>query len=118
MSLSIKSFCESLQFSLLQPQDLSFFSIVSFVDYEIANTCCSQALPTQSVLKSLCRQVPHMSTLAIAAILNHAVRQMPVEHVYLNIGIWKGFSFAAGLVGNENKPVSYTHLTLPTTPYV
>ncbi|MCA9781355.1 MAG: class I SAM-dependent methyltransferase, partial [Candidatus Eremiobacteraeota bacterium] len=47
--------------------------------------------------------VPRMSTLALAAIINRAVEQMPEGQAYLNVGVWNGYSFLAGLLGNSRK---------------
>lgn len=47
--------------------------------------------------------VPRMSTLALAAIINRAVAQMPEGQAYLNVGVWNGYSFLAGLLGNAQK---------------
>ena len=47
--------------------------------------------------------IPRMSTLALAAIINRAVAQMPEGQAYLNVGVWNGYSFLAGLLGNSDK---------------
>jgi tetratricopeptide (TPR) repeat protein len=47
--------------------------------------------------------VPRMSTLALAAVINRAVAQMPEGQAYLNVGVWNGYSFLAGLLGNSEK---------------
>ena len=47
--------------------------------------------------------VPRMSTFAIGAIINRAVRQMSVGHAYLNIGVWNGFTLLAGMAENGDK---------------
>ncbi len=44
-----------------------------------------------------------MSTYAVGAIINEAVRQMPEGTCYLNIGTWKGFSLFAGMAGNPDR---------------
>ncbi len=48
-------------------------------------------------------KTPRLSTLAIAYIINRLVHAMPSEEMYLNIGVWCGFSFFAGILGNEQK---------------
>jgi hypothetical protein len=53
-------------------------------------------------LLRLCR-IPRMSTIAIAAIINRIVSQMPEGQVFLNVGVWNGFSFLSGLVNNSDK---------------
>jgi hypothetical protein len=53
-------------------------------------------------LFQLCR-IPRMSTYAIAAVINHGVSLLPEDQVYLNVGVWNGFTFLAGLVNNPDK---------------
>jgi hypothetical protein len=47
--------------------------------------------------------IPRMSSFAIGAIVNHAVAQLAPEHSYVNVGVWHGFTYFAGLAGNESK---------------
>ncbi len=49
------------------------------------------------------KDVPRMSTLAIAAIINESVARMSSEDVFVNVGIWHGFSFLSGLLDNPGK---------------
>lgn len=51
----------------------------------------------------LVSRIPRMSTLAIGAIVNHAVALMPAGQAYLNIGVWNGFTFLAGVAGHPDK---------------
>jgi hypothetical protein len=53
-------------------------------------------------LRPLCL-MPKMSTFAIGAVLNAAVADMPPGAAYVNVGVWNGFSFLAGLEGNPTK---------------
>lgn len=46
---------------------------------------------------------PRMSTLAIAALINEAVTIMPQSSVFVNVGVWHGFSFLSGLINNPEK---------------
>jgi Methyltransferase domain/Glycosyl transferase family 2 len=48
-------------------------------------------------------EVPRMSTFAIAALLNRAVAAMPEDQVYVNVGVWHGFTYFAGALGNRDK---------------
>jgi hypothetical protein len=50
-------------------------------------------------LTELC-SIPRMSTFAIAALIDHAVREMPEDHAFLNVGVWAGFTFLAGAMQN------------------
>jgi len=48
-------------------------------------------------------QVPRMSSLAIGALINEGVRQMPQEQTFVNVGVWHGFTFFSGILNNEQK---------------
>jgi hypothetical protein len=56
----------------------------------------------KSEFKELCK-IPKMSTLALGAIINYGVKQLPSDQVFVNIGVWNGFTFLSGLLNNPNK---------------
>src|SRR6188508_851270 len=56
----------------------------------------------KEAMRPLC-DMPRMSTLAVAAIINRGVAQMEPDHAFVNVGVWKGFSFLSALVGNGEK---------------
>lgn len=47
--------------------------------------------------------IPRMSTIAIGAILSECVGQIPGSACFLNIGVWHGYTFFAGMAGNPEK---------------
>jgi hypothetical protein len=47
--------------------------------------------------------VPRMSTVAIGAIINRAVSQMPDDCSFVNVGVWHGFSLLVGMRQNPHK---------------
>jgi hypothetical protein len=53
-------------------------------------------------LSDICR-IPRMSTLAIGAAINYGVAQMATDQAFVNVGIWNGFTFLSGIVGNQGK---------------
>jgi hypothetical protein len=53
-------------------------------------------------LGELCA-IPRMSTFAIGALINEGVRQMAEGHCFVNVGVWYGFTYLAGLAGNPGK---------------
>ena len=55
-----------------------------------------------SDLMELCA-IPRMSTFAIACLINKAVRNMPDDQCFVNVGVWHGFTFLAGMLGNAEK---------------
>jgi Methyltransferase domain/Glycosyl transferase family 2 len=68
---------------------------------------CNSSLPPQQAelgppLRRLC-DMPRMSTLAFAALINNAVACMPTDHAYVNVGVWAGFSLLAGMLENPEK---------------
>ncbi len=56
----------------------------------------------RSVLRPLV-EIPRMSTVAIGAILNEAVRGMDPDHLFVNVGVWNGFTLLSGMAGNADK---------------
>jgi hypothetical protein len=48
---------------------------------------------------------PRMSTLAIGALVNHAVARLRPQDSYVNVGVWHGFTVLAGAAGNGDKHV-------------
>ena len=53
-------------------------------------------------MADLC-SIPKMSTFAIAGLINKAVREMPMDQAFVNVGVWHGFTFLAGMLGNPDK---------------
>jgi len=49
------------------------------------------------------RNIPRMSTLTIGAIINFGVKQIPQNQTFVNVGIWNGFTFLAGMLNNPEK---------------
>ena len=48
-------------------------------------------------------EIPRMSTFAIGAIINVGVAAMPQEAIFVNVGVWHGFTLLAGMAGNVNR---------------
>jgi len=71
--------------------------------FEIANTrLLADQAAAQERLRELCL-LPKMSTFAIGALINRAVMQLPAGQSFVNVGVWNGFTFLAGLSGNANQ---------------
>ena len=70
---------------------------------EILNTRLPEdAKGMRDRLVDLCH-IPRMSTFAIAAMINKAVSLMSSDCCFLKVGVWNGFTFLAGLLGNSEK---------------
>lgn len=48
-------------------------------------------------------QMPKMSSFAIGSIINWVVSKLPADQCFVNVGVWNGFSFLAGLLQNHGK---------------
>jgi len=57
---------------------------------------------TKTLLGDICK-IPKMCTFAIGALINLIVSEMPKDLVFINVGVWYGFSFFCGIVNNPNK---------------
>ncbi|MFW6147463.1 MAG: class I SAM-dependent methyltransferase [Thermodesulfobacteriota bacterium] len=53
-------------------------------------------------LRKMCN-IPRMSTLAIGALINKGVSQMPEDESFVNVGVWHGFTLLSGMVNNAEK---------------
>jgi Methyltransferase domain len=47
--------------------------------------------------------IRRMSRLTNAALLNAAVRSMPGDRAFVNVGVWNGFTMLAAMAGNDEK---------------
>ncbi|MCX7734761.1 MAG: class I SAM-dependent methyltransferase [bacterium] len=47
--------------------------------------------------------MPRMASFSVGAIINRIVSDLDKDEVFLNIGVWCGFSLISGMVGNPNK---------------
>lgn len=109
--MDLKLFAESVKFRFFNDKsNLKWYNRLNYrlarlgITLELANT----VLPTDDnncyqKLKNLVRTVPKMSTYANAAIINKAVSSMPSGTAFVNVGVWHGFSFLAGIVNNPDR---------------
>jgi hypothetical protein len=104
-----QDFVLGVRFRDLQPDEYIAPAITQYLalhphylaEFETVNTIlppCENAV----ALQELC-MIPRLSTFAVAAIINMAVSSMPDDQVYLNIGVWYGFTLFAGMVGNASR---------------
>lgn len=73
------------------------------IKLEIINTRLPHDEQTMKAsLHEVCK-IPKMSTFAIGAMINKGVSQMPDNEVFVNVGVWEGFTLLAGMVNNAQK---------------
>jgi len=53
-------------------------------------------------LRYICK-IPKMSIFAIGAMINRGVSQMSGGQVFVNVGVWNGFTLFCGMVNNSQK---------------
>lgn len=115
--MSFEDFLRGLSFHLLDPrmapdENRRFHlrrpdgSTVTLLDHDVFTLERSNTrLPAGSPLRQPgfldLAAIPKMSTFTIGAILNRAVAEMSPDAAYVNVGVWHGYSFLAGLYGNR-----------------
>lgn len=109
--INIGEFSEGISFQLIKP-DFSFHFIdpnlkrlPNMIKWSFQKLNTVFPVDDKSIKNNLqsISQVPKMSTLAIGGIINRCVKFLPKNQSFVNIGVWNGFSFFAGLLGNEDK---------------
>lgn len=109
--MNFTDYVSEISFRFMQPQNnfpkgwgrvdallRRFNSSMEFVNTKLPEN----GSKTKSIFRELC-QIPRMSTLAIGATINKAVAQMSDSDVFVNVGVWNGFTFLAGIVNNSQK---------------
>jgi hypothetical protein len=90
------AFIAQIRFAHLQPTD-PCPDPAQDACTEIANTCLPDTADIDCQrLSELC-QIPRMSTFALGALIQRIVATLPAGQCFLNIGVWHGFTFLAGL---------------------
>jgi hypothetical protein len=116
---SFPAFLRSLSFNLLGPEteagaDDRFHlkrpdgTVATLLDadafvLEWANASFASTPASSKQALEEVADMPKMSTLTIGAIINSAVTHMPADQTFVNVGVWHGFSYLAGLNGNGEK---------------
>lgn len=103
-------FVQGISFKFYQPQMRPWlFNVWSKIlnkfgySLEILNTRLpAESSEMQERLSDICK-IPRMSTYAIATMINKGVSEMPNEHSFVNVGVWNGFTFLAGMMKNAGK---------------
>lgn len=73
------------------------------VSMEVLNTKLpAEAELERAGLRTL-SDMPKMSTYAIGAMINYGVSCMPLGTAFVNVGVWHGFSFLSGMIGNNGQ---------------
>jgi hypothetical protein len=91
----LTEFIQSMQFVRFKPMDIC---VDLNLFYEVLNTVLA---PEYEYLRSRAMplaDIQRMSTFPIAAILAVIIKHLPPGQIYLNIGVWYGFTLFAGML--------------------
>ncbi len=109
--MNYEEFLQSISFRLLKPSTpMGGFWAKAIqrlekmgISIERANTLVPESgVHVWDDVGALCR-VPKMSTFAIGAIIRRSVAEMSPNDTFVNVGVWNGFTFLAGLAANPEK---------------
>ncbi|MEF3307185.1 class I SAM-dependent methyltransferase [Paenibacillus sp. GYB003] len=101
-----EEFIKGISFRYVQPgtpvpQDKMYGTDAAF---EFSNTVLPADEAKMRTAMAGIWQMPKMSSFAIGSIINRVVSQLPPNQCFVNVGVWNGFSFLAGLLNNPGKP--------------
>ncbi|MCP3773533.1 class I SAM-dependent methyltransferase [Paenibacillus sp. MZ04-78.2] len=71
--------------------------------FEFSNTVLPADEEKMRNAMNIIWQMPKMSSFAIGSIINRVVSQLPSDQGFVNVGVWNGFSYLAGLIHNPGK---------------
>jgi hypothetical protein len=71
-----------------------------YVDMFITNLPCKEK-STKRILYEIA-EIPKMSTFAIGALINEGVSQINIGSAFVNVGVWNGYTYLAGLLNNSS----------------
>jgi len=70
---------------------------------ELMNTVIPQdQVNLKAQIGALCR-MPRMSSLAVGAMIAKAVESMREDEVFVNVGVWQGFTLLCGMITNPDR---------------
>lgn len=109
--LHYSEFISQISFCLIQPQvrnRKAYRKVGALLEKcHIYVDMLNTRIPHDGVdLKTRLRELtnlPRMSTIAIGALINRGVSQMPKNHSFVNVGVWHGFTLFCGMIENESK---------------
>ena len=94
--MDFREYAKGIKFSIIQPDEKPHM-------LEVRNTYIPEGNADKWLaLADLCA-IPRMSTFAIACLINKAIHDMPPGQCFVNVGVWHGFTFLAGMLGNPDK---------------
>lgn len=107
--MNYKKFIQNINFGGLSPMDEGIIllcgqaenPITTLADFKIT-TLPENNSEMKEKLKELCK-IPRMSTFAVGSLINMLVSDLPEKLLFVNVGVWQGFSFLSGIISNPEK---------------
>lgn len=109
---AVAKYVRGISFRFIQPRAplppdydelLRRFALRFDVTLDMVNTRLPEDEEAMVARLSCLRRMPKWSTFAVGAIINKIVSVLPENAAFVNVGVWAGFTFLAGLIGNPNK---------------
>ena len=95
--MDFRRYAQGMKFARVEPSEpAAMLEVYNTVPPEF------ESLESNMEIARLC-SIPRMSTYAVALLINKAVREMPDGQCFVNVGVWHGFTFLAGMSGNPGK---------------
>ena len=108
--MTYTDYINNISFKLIQPEVRvrGFYKLDGLLtplglSLEAWNTRLPERDPQMDAELRRLLTIPRMSTFALGAIINRAVSQMKDDECFVNVGVWNGYSFLAGMVNNPSK---------------
>ncbi len=108
----MKEFLSELSFRFIKPNmhlpQLFFIlkeKLEQILPFSIETIIIGGSREQKQIKKKLASlvKIPHCSTIGIGILINKAISMMPVNQAFVNVGVWHGFTFLAGMIDNPEK---------------
>lgn len=108
--MNIQDYARGISFRFIQPLSRlprGYFRVEGMlrwlgVHFDHVNTRLPDQHATSRIIKPLLG-IPRMSTAANGAVVNRIVSAMDPGHAFVNVGVWHGFTFLAGLKSHADR---------------
>lgn len=108
--MNYKEYVNNISFKVVKPERrvrgfyrLDWITTPLGLSLEELNTRLPEPDAQMSAKLRQLLNIPRMSTFALATMMSKGVAQMADDESFVNVGVWNGFSFLAGMINNPNK---------------
>ena len=109
--MNYENYAKGISFRIMQPDSplrsttrISWLtSIERGYHFDLNNTILPDHHEEMKIRLAPILGIPRMSTFAVAALINEGVSRMKEGDAFVNVGVWHGFTFLAGMADNPGK---------------